>query len=261
MTFVGSYPLTFNFKSYMIITSRSNPLVKKIASLVDKKFRQQYGEYLVEGIKPVRECIASGGKIAEIVCTPRLEEEFKGAVVVEESVFKSISAEKTPQGVIALVKLPENAAVPPRGACLLLDRLQDPGNVGAIIRTANAAGYEDIYLVDCADAYSPKAVRASMSGIFFVNVMRCTLGEALAALDGIPLITADMSGENVFEFAPPEKFCLCIGNEGSGISSELFKRSSYTVSIPMRDSCESLNAAVSAAIAMYALKNNVKEVQ
>ena len=97
--------------------------------------------------------------------------------------------------------------------------------------------------------------------IFFINAMRCTLGEALAALDGIPLITADMSGENVFAFAPPEKFCLCIGNEGGGISPELFKRSSYTVSIPMRDSCESLNAAVSAAIAMYALKNNVKEVQ
>ena len=245
----------------MIITSRSNPIVKKFNSLADKKFRRQFGEYLVEGVKPVRECMAAGGEVTKIICTPRHEADFDGAVVVSEDVFKSISAEKTPQGVIASVKLPQNPVRPPQGACLLLDRIQDPGNVGTIIRTANAAGYTDIYLVDCADPYSPKAVRASMSGIFFVNAMCCSLEEALIYLNGTPLITADMAGKNIFSFVPPVKYCLCIGNEGSGISEQIERESSYTVSIPMRDTCESLNAAVSAAIAMYALKNNVKEVQ
>lgn len=245
----------------MIITSRSNPLVKKFISLSDKKFRRQYGEYLVEGTKPVAECIAAGGEIVNIMCTARHEGEFKGAQVVSEGVFSSVSSEKTPQGVIASVKMPVGAVRRPSGPCLLLDRLQDPGNVGTIIRTANAAGYADIYLVDCADPFSPKAVRASMSGIFFVNAMCCTLAEALSALEGVPLIAADMDGENIFSFAPPSAYCLCVGNEGRGVSPAVTEASSYTVSIPMRKSCESLNAAVSAAIAMYALKNNVKEVQ
>ena len=245
----------------MIITSRSNPIVKKFASLSQKKFRRQYGEYLVEGIKPVKECISSGGEVTAVICTPRNESAFGNPVVVSEDVFRTLSAEQTPQGVIASVKLPAADIRPPKGRCLLLDTLQDPGNVGAIIRTANAAGYEDIYLVDCADPFSPKAVRASMSGIFFVNAMCCTLDEALAALGDTPIVTADMDGEDVFGFQPPSVFCLCIGNEGRGVCSALCERSSYTVSIPMRGTCESLNAAVSAAIAMYALKNNVKEVQ
>lgn len=245
----------------MIITSRSNPLVKKFIALSDKKFRKQYGEYLVEGTKPVAECIAAGGEVKEILCTSRHEGAFEGATVVSEDVFRSVSSEKTPQGVIASVRLPSRPVRPPQGACLLLDRLQDPGNVGTIIRTANAAGYTDIYLIDCADPFSPKAVRASMSGIFFVNAMCCTLDEALSALSGTPLITADMQGENIFSFTPPERFCLCVGNEGRGVCDNIMEASSYTVSIPMRKSCESLNAAISAAIAMYALKNNVKEVK
>ncbi len=245
----------------MIITSRANPLVKKFVSLSDKKFRRQLGEYLVEGIKPVRECLAAGGEVTDIICTPRTEGLFEGAVTVSESVFAVLSAEKSPQGVIAAVRLPSRPLRRPSGPCLLLDRLQDPGNVGTIIRTANAAGYEDIYLIDCADPYSPKAVRASMSGIFFVNAMCCSEKEAIAALSGVPLIAADMSGRNVFDFVPPQDYCLCIGNEGSGLAEELSSRSTYTVSIPMRDSCESLNAAISAAVAMYALKNNVKEVK
>lgn len=240
----------------MIITSRSNPLIKKFAALSDKKFRRQYGEYLVEGTKPVRECIQAGGEVVNIIASSRNAQEFPQAVVVSDDLFKSVSSEKTPQGVIAAVKLPDMPLRPPRGPCLLLDRLQDPGNVGTIIRTANAAGFEDVYLADCVDPFSPKAVRASMSGIFFVNAFCGGLDELLKALKDVPLVTADMSGENVFSFVPPAKFCLCIGNEGGGVSSVVRSLSSYTVSIPMRKSCESLNAAISAAVAMYALLNN-----
>lgn len=240
----------------MLITSKSNPIIKAVASLADKKFRKQLNQYIVEGIKPVRECIEAGCAIDRIICVEGLEESFKGATVVTESVFKSLSSEKTPQGVLAVVKIPQFIMKPPEKPCLLLDCLQDPGNLGTVIRTANAAGYEEIYLINCTDPYSPKAVRASMSGIFFVKVYQATRDEVLDALKNVPLISADMFGEDIFTFNPPELFCLCIGNEGSGLSAEIKSRASNSVKIPMRSTCESLNAAVSAGIAMYALKKN-----
>ncbi len=238
----------------MVITSKSNPLIKEIAKLNDKKFRRLKGEYIVEGIKPVRECIAAGCKIKYIICTEELSDEFCKAVYVSRSVFESISSEKTPQGVLAVVEMKENKLVPPEKSCILLDCLQDPGNLGTVIRTANAAGYSEIYLINCTDPYSPKAVRASMSGIFFVKVFQGGREEILNVLKAVPLICADMGGENIFLFNPPEKFCLCIGNEGGGISDEIISVAEYKVKIPMSDTCESLNAAVSAGIAMYQLK-------
>lgn len=240
----------------MIITSKANPLIKKIVALGEKKFRREYGEYLIEGIKPVNECKAAGCEITCVVCSENLSSSYPDAIVVSDELFCRISSEKSPQGVLAIVKLPSTEVKAPDGCCLLLDRLQDPGNLGTIIRTANAAGYDDLYLVNCTDAFSPKAVRASMSGIFHVRIHEGTQEEVFNAVKGVPLICADMSGENVFDFKSPEHFCLCIGNEGGGLSQTVRDKADYTVKIPMRDTCESLNAGVSAAIAMYALKNN-----
>jgi TrmH family RNA methyltransferase len=239
----------------MVITSKSNELIKKIISLKDKKFRREYGEYLVEGIKPVNECISAGKDISCIVCTETNQINYKNAVVVSDELFKHISTELTPQGVMAVVKIPDTSVKQPLDSCLLLDKLQDPGNLGTIIRTANAAGYKDIYLVNCTDAFSPKAVRASMSGIFFVNIHIGDYEEVFNAISGYSLICADMDGENIFTFATPDKFCLCIGNEGNGISEVVKNKAEFTIKIPMQPTCESLNAAVSAAISMYTLKN------
>lgn len=242
----------------MLITSKSNPVIKSVQSLADKKYRKELQLYIVEGVKSVNECIAAGCEIDRIFCVEELEHGFAGATIVTESVFKSISSEKTPQGVLAVVKIPQIRLKTPQSCCLLLDCIQDPGNLGTIIRTANAAGYKDIYCVNCTDPYSPKAVRASMSGIFFVNIYQDTKEETLSVLKDIPLICADMSGEDIFKFNPPETHCLCIGNEGAGISNEIRNSAEYTVKIPMRSTCESLNAAVSAGIAMYALKNKIE---
>ena len=167
------------------------------------------------------------------------------------------SAEKTPQGIAAEVAIPLRSVQPPQGRCLLLDGLQDPANVGAIIRTAVAAGYEDIYLAGCADPFSPKSVRASMSGVFFARIMQGTQEEILSAIAGMPVIAADMGGEDVFSFTPPEKFVLCIGSEGNGLSEPVRARAAHTVRIPMGERTESLNAAVSAGILMYELKRNL----
>ncbi len=238
----------------MVITSKSNPKIKAISKLNDKKFRKESGLYLVEGIKPVTECIAAGCEVDSVICTEKLAENFVGPTVVSEDVFSFISSEKTPQGVIATVKIPQTQLKVPSGSCILLDRLQDPGNLGTIIRTANGAGYREIYMIGCTDPYSPKAVRASMSGIFFTEIYQGSETEIFSALKGVPLVCADMDGENIFKFRPPEKFCLCIGNEGSGICGDIIKKADFKVRIPMSESCESLNAAVSAGIAMYVLK-------
>lgn len=241
----------------MIITSKTNPLIKTISSLSEKKYRRELKKYIVEGVKQVRECIVAGCSIDCIVCTIEHENEFNGAVIVSDSVFKAISSDVTPQGVLAVVNIVDNPLKEPSSNCLLLDNLQDPGNLGTVIRTANAAGYSEIYLINCVDPYSSKVVKASMGGIFFVKLYIGTKSEILNILRNTPIICADMNGENIFTFNPPKKYCLCIGNEGNGISEEVLSKSTYTVKIPMCESCESLNAGVSAGIAMYILKNKI----
>ena len=241
----------------MVIVSKQNPLVKALASLKEKKGRRERGAFLVEGVKMVREAIAAGMQVRSLV----LREDYAGetyglpAVLLGEGAFAAVCDEKTPQGIAAEVALPVCGVRPPEGRCLFLDGLQDPSNVGAIVRTAVAAGYGELYLAGCADAFSPKSVRASMSGVFFARIMQGTREEIFSALEGVPLVAADMGGENAFAFDPPKKFCLAIGNEGSGLSQETRTRAAITVRIPMDARCESLNAAVSAGILMYALRS------
>lgn len=242
----------------MVIVSKQNPTVRELASLKEKKGRRERGTFLVEGQKMVAECAACGMEIVRLVVRADYAGETFGfpTVTLGDDAFSAVSDEKTPQGVVAEVKIPQNAVVAPRGKCLLLDGVADPANVGAIIRTAAAAGYREIYLADCADPYSPKSVRASMSGVFYAKLMRGTREELLEALGGVPVIAADMGGENVFSFVPPAKFCLAIGNEGNGLTEPVRARADFTVSIPMESCTESLNAAVSAGILMYLLSRD-----
>lgn len=240
----------------MIILSRQNPLVKELASLKEKKGRRRTGTFLVEGHKMVREAIACGMDVVRLI----LREDYAGetyglpAVRLGRDAFAAVCDEKTPQGIAAEVTIPLRSVQPPLGRCLLLDGLQDPANVGAIIRTAVAAGYEDVYLAGCADPFSPKSVRASMSGVFFARIMQGTQEEILSAIAGMSVIAADMGGEDVFSYVAPEKFCLAVGSEGSGLSALVRGRADVTVRIPMDARTESLNAAVSAGILMYALR-------
>lgn len=239
----------------MIITSRQNPAVKEIISLKEKKGRREHGLYISEGIKQVREAIAAGAGVERLVFAEDFpgRSEFEGfeQVVVSSGVFEKLSEEVTPQGVLALLRIPDCSPARPRGRSLLLDGVSDPGNLGTIIRTANAAGYVDIYLNRCADPFAPKCVRAAMSGIFFV---RLHSGAGLfEMLKDVPMICADMGGEDVFSFRAPQEFCLVIGNEANGVSEQVRAMCRATVKIPMRPTCESLNAGVSAGILMYEL--------
>ncbi len=252
----------------MVIVSRSNPQVKELASLKEKKGRRERGTFLVEGAKMVSECAACGMEIVRLI----LREDYGSrgeelpsapladlpAVILGGDAFKAISDEKTPQGIAAEVKIPEFPLSPPSGRCLLLDGVSDPANVGAIVRTAAAAGYRELYLADCAGPFSPKSVRASMSGVFHARLMRGSREEILRALTGVTVVAADMDGEDVFSFVPPETFCIAIGNEGNGLSAPVRARADRYVGIPMEEPMESLNAAVSAGIVMYALRRQRK---
>ena len=243
-----------------MISSTKNTLIKEIRSLKDKKFRDKLGVFVLEGIKPVKEAIDLNLSIREIIVTEKTFSQIPPCSykveVVSEQVFKSISEEVTPQGALAIVyKMPcdiEKA----KGSCLILDGVSDPANVGAIIRTAAASGYNEVYLTpSCADAYSQKAVRTSMSGIFRIKVMRGDLNEILSAVSK-PIVVADMNGQDVFNMDINKDVCLVIGNEANGVSDYLKQKADLTVKIPMQNGVESLNAAVSAGILMYALKPN-----
>lgn len=240
----------------MIIISKNNPLVKELALLKEKKRRKLCGTFLVEGEKMVRECVACGMNIRRLV----LREDYAGetyslpTVVLGADAFRFVCDAMTPQGIAAEVEIPTFPLDAPKGRCLVLDGVSDPSNVGAIIRTANAANYRELYLIDCADPFSPKCVRSSMSGVFHVKLMQGSRDEVLNALKGVPLIAADMSGEDVFSFRAPERFAICLGNEGNGLSDAVRRSATHTVCIPMEKTAESLNVAVSAGIVMYALR-------
>lgn len=241
-----------------MISSKQNSLIKEIRSLSDKKFRDSLNLYVAHGVKLVNEAVELNMPIKVIVGTEKgLSlincKDFKTECVTEE-VFSSISDDKSPQGVLCVIEKPSNEICQPNGSAILLDGVSDPANVGAIIRTAAASGYKNVYLtLDCADAFSSKSTRCSMSGVFRVNIARASVEEILSKIN-LPLIVADMSGENLFEFKPKGDYLLVIGNEGHGVSAYLKEKANFTVSIPMANGVESLNAGVSAGLLMYALK-------
>lgn len=245
----------------MILTSKNNPLIKETAALKEKKARKELGLFLVEGYKMALECQKSNLEIERVF----VAEDYRGElpacqeppVCVSADVFRFLADEKSPQGVLCRVRIPDTSLRAPKGKCLLLDGVADPGNVGTILRTANAAGYEEVYLTqECADPFSPKCVRASMSGVFFTKIYRGERAEILSILGDIPVLVADMGGANVFTFTAPNRFVLAIGNEANGVSDEVRARATHTIKIPMRDTQESLNAAISAGIIMYVLQKD-----
>ncbi len=204
------------------------------------------------------ECLSSALEIERVFVADGYEGElpFEDTLIVRVSddVLRYLSDEKTPQGILCRVRIPESRLTPPTGRCLLLDGVADPGNMGAILRTANAAGYSKVYLTeDCTDPYAPKSVRASMSGLFFTEICQGKRAEILSVLKGTSLVVADLYGVNAFRFETKKDFVLAIGNEGKGISEEVRNAATHRVKIPMRETQESLNAAVSAGIMMYLL--------
>lgn len=243
------------------LTSLKNPKVQSWRSLKDRKGRKETGCFLVEGRKMVEEALRSAFPVeAVLVDEGRLAElSLPGNVPVyalPEHVLAAVCDTKTPQGVAAVVRMTNNAALGNR--MVALDGVQDPGNVGTIIRTADAAGLDGVLLsAQCADAFSPKVLRATMGSVFRMGI-RVTedLPGELARLkqEGFSVLSSQLDGTPFYEREPVgERFCLVIGSEGNGVTPEVQQVATHRVKLPMRGGAESLNAAVAAGIMMYEL--------
>lgn len=246
-------------------TSAQNQNIVFAKKLLQKKYRDSEGKYLIEGAKLVREALERGLKIDYIIVSNSCENKFYALLcetkyfTVEDNVFKTLTDTVSNQGILAVLTKPKLKLRPPKSNALILEHIQDPANVGAILRTAAASGYNDVYLIECADPYSPKCIRSGMSSQFCLNIFSATKEEVLANLkDTCLLVCADMDGENAFSCEITQLHALVLGNEGNGVSEELKSACQKTVSIPMANGMESLNVSVTAGILMYLISNKNK---
>ncbi len=244
------------------ITSRHNALLTHLRKLASSRaYRDEQCEYLGDGIKLLDEAIRWHAPlktvvVSEDVALPALPEGVR-AVRVSAELMRSVSPAETPQGALFTAAL-ERPALPDRlegGRWLVLDGVQDPGNVGTILRTADAFDCAGVFLVNaCADLYNPKTVRATMGAVFRTRVWSCT-AEALVSLlhaSGIPLYGAALRGDTVpLPQADLSRAAVAIGSEGRGLSKALLDMCDRTIRIPMSERCESLNAAIAASIALW----------
>ena len=247
------------------ITSRRNPLLEQVRRLDTAALRRKAGVFLCDSPKLVGEAVQHGVSVqcviaADGVAFPEGLPENVRRVTVPADVMASISPMPTPQGMLALCALPDMAA-PARlspGRYVVLDGVQDPGNVGAVLRTADAFGCDGVLLLTgCADPYSVKTLRSSMGAVFRTQPVSMTRQQAIAACREahIPLLATAMSADAVdLRQADLCNAAVVIGSEGQGICPELFAAAEQKIIIPMSPRCESLNAAVAATIVLWQMK-------
>ncbi|EAD5868351.1 RNA methyltransferase [Listeria innocua] len=248
------------------IQSVKNDRVKKWKKLQTRKGRDKTGTYLVEGFHLVEEALRQDGLVLELLISSGVsvpEEWLKGDYDVFEissEISHLISDTMTEQGVFAVVAISEPDMMLLYGKKLLLvDAVQDPGNVGTLIRTADAAGYDCVVLGrGSADLYNPKVIRSTQGSHFHIPVIQADLFEWVANLEeeGVPVIGAvlDDQAKSLNDMPKRETLALMVGNEGNGISEELQDRLSEKVYIPIYGDSESLNVAVAAGILLYGLR-------
>ena len=253
------------------ITSKENDLVKHIKKLKDKKHRDISKEYVIEGIKIIEEAIEEKANIKQIIICDECEKADViskkmmyeiakyNCVYVTDKVFESISDVKTPQGILAVIAKPtfENGEGIDykQDVIIALDDIQDPGNLGTIIRTADSVGLSQILISKgTADAFNPKVVRSTMGAIFRVKVIECedlvkTLKEIKKRKFQV-VVTSLEAEENIYDMEYKKKV-IVMGNEANGVSNEVENLADKKVKIPMIGKSESLNVSVAAGVILY----------
>ena len=246
------------------ISSKDNKIFRLCEQLTHKKYRDKLGLYLIEGENLLEEAVKNGAAIKTVLMC----RDYRGSLFgtedksfcLSDKLFEQLSQTETTQGIMAVVEKPEFS--PDRfldrggGNFIVLDRLQDPGNIGTILRTADAAGYElAIVMKGTADVFSPKAVRAATGSLFRMPVVFMDSVDELMEFTraaGKKLVATCFDTERYYyDENLRENIALIIGNEGSGISRELIECSDMKIKIPMHGNIESLNASVAAGILMY----------
>ena len=245
-----------------IITSRQNPLMTHLRKLASSRsYRKKSGEYLCDGTKLLAEALKWGAEVKtavffEEVDIPPLPDGVR-AVRVSEELMRSVSPMETPQGALFTVALPEVQLPETLSGkhYLVLDGVQDPGNVGTILRTADAFDCDGGFLVNaCADLYNPKTARATMGAIFRREAYTVTAEELFALLrkSGVPLYGTALRDDTVpLAEADLARAAVAIGSEGRGLSQQVLDECAKTLKIPMNPRCESLNAAIAATVVLW----------
>ena len=251
-----------------IISSKDNETIKYIKKLKDKKYRDETGEYIVEGIKLVKEAIEENSKIKHIIICEDCESDSKieqsllydiaknNCIYVTKQVFQHVTGVETPQGVLAVVEKNNKKEIDyNKDIIIALDGIQDPGNLGTILRTVDSANLNQIILSnDCVDPYNPKVVRSTMGAIFRLNIIETkNLKEELEKAQKNKfdiMVTALDTNNNIYNVEYKNKV-IVIGNEANGVSKEIQDIANCKVKIPMLGRTESLNASVATGIIIY----------
>lgn len=241
-----------------IIRSKSNNLVKQIKKLQQKKYRTS--SYLIEGWHLLEEAVKAGASIEHVLV---LEEHMdrvahmEQVTVVSPEIMQDLSDSKSPQGVLAQLTLPSQD-LPKRmeGKFLVLEDVQDPGNVGTIIRTADAAGFDGVFLTDkSADIYNMKVLRSMQGSHFHLPIYRLPIEDILSTLKNnqVEILATTLSSQSVDyrQVLPKASFALVMGNEGQGISDFVSAEADQLVHITMPGQAESLNVAIAAGILVF----------
>lgn len=244
-----------------VITSRKNPMIQQLRRLLNsRKERESAGMFVSDGTKLLTEALRWWPGLETVFLTKNVEidlPETVQKVTVAPEIMEYVSPMQSPQGAMFVCRLPEKQVLRPQKGMLLLDGIQDPGNVGTILRTADALGVPVTLLEGCADPYSHKVVRSSMGAVFRTPPAQATWEEARAACEeaGIPLaVTALTDTAWDIRTADLAEMAVVIGSEGQGVRPQILDSAKHQLIIPMNTDCESLNAAIAAAIVMWQMK-------
>lgn len=244
------------------ITSRKNPLIQQVRRLLSsKKERENAGLFVADGTKLLEEAVRYHPGLQTVILSDGVEADVPDQVEVvrvPEEIMSYISPMETPQGALFLCRLPEPKEFVPHAGMLLLDGIQDPGNLGTILRTADALDVPVVLMEGCADPYSHKVVRASMGAVLRVQPVQATWEQVqVKCADAkIPVaVTALSHRAKDIRNADLSAMAVVIGSEGRGVRQEILEQADAELIIPMNPHCESLNAAVAATVVMWEMKN------
>lgn len=242
------------------LTSRRNPLISHLRALgTDRAYRREHGEYLCDGEKLLKEALQWHAEITAVLWngTANIDFPCPKQYSADQALLDYVSPLKSAASVLFSVKMRQWDAAAP-GKTLVLETIQDPGNLGTILRTANALGIGTVILTgDCADLYNPKCIRAGMGAVFRQRVLEMQRAEMKAYLNagGLRLYGAALSDRAVdIRTVALRDVAVAIGSEGQGLSEELLAMCEGELIIPMEASCESLNAAIAAAIILWEMR-------
>ena len=237
------------------ISSSDNTYLKLIRKLSNKKNRYKEKKFVIESRKMLEEAIENNQDIDFILLSDKLENvdeifnDNSNIKIVKDELFKSVSTLTSPDGYLACLNF-TNIDKPLSNKVLVLDHLQDPGNLGTLIRSAEAFGFNDIYLYECVDIYNEKVLRSTMGSVFRLNIKRVKRDDIDKLRKNHVFYTADMGGQDFRKVDFAENIALVIGNEANGLSTEFRTKENKIIAIPMMGKVESLNAAISGTLIM-----------